>query len=747
MTAKANFEVKLPKGDLDKLIKYLREAAREAGHAEDAIDDMMDEVKTGSRSASKELNDLNSKMDRLGRIGGNAIKGLSLAYLADKLVEIQGKIIDVTAEFEKMEAVLTTALGSRSAAQVAMAQIVNFASKTPFQVGQLTDSFVKLVNRGLQPTNKTLTALGDFTAAAGKDMDQLVEAILDVNNTERWTELGIKVKTEGNKISATFKGITVEADRTEKGALEMIKAFGEMEGIAGSMAGISETLGGKISNLDDALDRLFKTIGDAESGPMKAFVTWLIDSVDAVSDFLETDGQKSIREVAQIFDEIRQTFENSLDSADDYIQKIDDLKKSQTASAESAKVLKDRLREVEDGITQMSVAEFEELRAHFETAKNTSEALAMAITYLEKQLESLNKVAEEGKPIWDDFIVSTSGAELAALRLAVTLENAAREAFDAMKKSGTGWLDELENFLVQGVNEIEKADKDIIDANDKVVEEYKKGLDAMKAESERVKEYMKEEFWFDLGLYAVQYFNNITQAQNNASEKQIQAVERQRDYELKMAGDNKTAQAEINEEYDRKVAVLQARQARREQQAALFEIAVNTAINAVKLFAQTKPPGILSALAIGLGATQAGVVLSEPIPAFFKGVVGFNGKGTDTSDDNLVKISNNESIMTALSTRRFRRYLEAMNDPHFNEKDLHRMVLKQLPEGVVMNSAPAPDHSALRGEMKQMTREIVGAVKSKSGVNITLDGHTYSAEMIDGLNKKKYLSKKFGFKL
>lgn len=749
MTAKANFEVKLPKGDLDRLLKYLRDAGREAGHAEDAIDDMMDEVKSGSRGASKELNDLNAKLDRFSKIGSNAIKGLSFAYLADQFVELQGRIVDVTAEFEKMEAVLTTALGSKSAAQVAMAQIVNFASKTPFQVGQLTDSFVKLVNRGLQPTNKTLTALGDFTAAAGKDMDQLVEAILDVNNTERWTELGVKVKTEGDKISATFKGMTVEADRTEKGALEMIKAFGEMEGIAGSMAGISETLGGKLSNLDDAIDRLFKTIGDAESGPMKAFLDWLIDSTNAISDFLETDTQKAIREVADIFDTIRETFEGSVVSADDYIKKIDELKRSQVASAQSAKTLKDRLRDVENGLSSMSIAEFEELHAQFNTAKNTSEALAMAIELLEKQLEKLNNEAEKGKLTWDDFIISTSGAELAALRLAAVLEQSAQEALDSMKKNGQGWIDELEDFIAQGEKEISEADQHIIDENEKVVQAYKDQVERMRLEMERLKEYMKEEFYMDLGLYAAGYFNNITQMQNNASEKQIAAVEAQRDYELRLAGDNKDAQSRINDEYDSKVARIRAKQAKREQRAALFEIAVNTAVNAVKLFAATVPPGLLSAAAIALGATQAGVVLSEPIPAFFKGVVGFNGKGTDTSDDNLVRISNNESIMTALSTRKFRRYLEAMNDPHFNEKDLTNMVLKQLPEGVSMpdHGGAGGDSRVIRDEMKRMTAEIVGAVKDKEGVNITLDGHRYSAEMIKGLNKKKYLAQKFGFKL
>src|SRR5690606_35591870 len=106
-----------------------------------------------------------------------------------------------------------------------------------------------------------LTAMGDVAAAVGKDMGQLTEAILDVNNTERWTELGVKVRTEGDKIIGTFRGMTVEAERTEAGALKMVQAFGEMEGVAGTMEKVSATLGGALSNLDDTFDKVFVTLG------------------------------------------------------------------------------------------------------------------------------------------------------------------------------------------------------------------------------------------------------------------------------------------------------------------------------------------------------------------------------------------------------------------------------------------------------------------------------------------------------
>ena len=42
--------------------------------------------------------------------------------------------------------------------------------------------------------------MGDFTNTVAKPFDQLTEAILDINNPERWKEFGVRVQTEGNKV-------------------------------------------------------------------------------------------------------------------------------------------------------------------------------------------------------------------------------------------------------------------------------------------------------------------------------------------------------------------------------------------------------------------------------------------------------------------------------------------------------------------------------------------------------------------
>jgi hypothetical protein len=64
----------------------------------------------------------------------------------------------------------------------------------------------------------------------------------------------------------------------------------------------------------------------------------------------------------------------------------------------------------------------------------------------------------------------------------------------------------------------------------------------------------------------------------------------------------------------------------------------------------------------------ASIAIAEAISGAFKdGVEGFKGKGTDTSDSNLVLLSNNESVITADGTRKHSGLATAMNEDKVSE--------------------------------------------------------------------------------
>jgi uncharacterized membrane protein YcaP (DUF421 family) len=89
-------------------------------------------------------------------VGGGIEQGI------EKVVEIGKSVFTTTAKFETYGKVLANALGSESLGQKALKDIQEMAAKTPIAVDELTSSFIKFVNRGLQPSMADLAKLGDL---------------------------------------------------------------------------------------------------------------------------------------------------------------------------------------------------------------------------------------------------------------------------------------------------------------------------------------------------------------------------------------------------------------------------------------------------------------------------------------------------------------------------------------------------------------------------------------------------------
>jgi len=215
-----------------------------------AMSELKSEVDGISKSVTKSNDESIASTKKMSGAFSEVGKTLASVFAVDQLISFGKAILDTTVEFQKMEAVLTTALGSNSAAKAAMDQIVNFASTTPFQVNELTDSFVKLANRGFTQTVKEMTALGDLASSTGKSFDQLAEATLDAmtGEFERLKEFGVRAKAEGDNVAFTFKGVTTEVKNTDTAIQDYLISLGEAEGVTGSMAAISETVGGHFFN-------------------------------------------------------------------------------------------------------------------------------------------------------------------------------------------------------------------------------------------------------------------------------------------------------------------------------------------------------------------------------------------------------------------------------------------------------------------------------------------------------------------
>jgi hypothetical protein len=185
------------------------------------------------------------------------------AQITQGLAQIPSAIASTTLQFEKLQTTLKSTLGSQSAADEAFARIKAFAAETPFQVSEITESFIKLQNRGIAPTTPLLRQLGDIASSQGKSLNQITEAILDASTGEfeRLKEFGIQASKSGDQVTIAFKGVEKTIANTPQAINAAVASLGDLQGVSGGMEAQSKTLGGALSNLQDTADTLAVAFG------------------------------------------------------------------------------------------------------------------------------------------------------------------------------------------------------------------------------------------------------------------------------------------------------------------------------------------------------------------------------------------------------------------------------------------------------------------------------------------------------
>ncbi|MCT2563948.1 hypothetical protein [Chryseobacterium herbae] len=240
------------------------------------------------RSVISSMQNMNQQSNAVTGSLGKLKTMLAGAFAFASIMSFTNKVIEARQEYEKFDAVLTNTFQNKAIGQGAMALLTEFAQKTPYQLNELTGGFIKLVNRGVYPTYQELTKLGDLASSQGKSFDQLVEGILDAQSGEfeRMKEFGIKAQKEGDKVKLSFKGITKEVKNNETAIRDAILEFGGMKGVAGSMEVVAETLGGKISNLEDQFWGFLVAVGSFGGGIFGQVLGGMADGLEFLQQYL-----------------------------------------------------------------------------------------------------------------------------------------------------------------------------------------------------------------------------------------------------------------------------------------------------------------------------------------------------------------------------------------------------------------------------------------------------------------------------
>lgn len=733
-----NFPVRATLDDkgIEDLIRELTKAGKQAGLTEDQIEKMNNEVRRTGTEGVKSTNNINKGMNNLVNDGIKKVaSAFAAAFAIDKLIGLQKEIIKITAEFQTFEAVLTNTLGSKSAAQIALKQIQEFAAKTPFSVQQLTASYVKLANQGFKPTTEELRKLGDLSSSVGKDFDMLTEAIIDaqVGEFERLKEFGIRAKKQGDQVTFSFKGVETQTKFTSEAIREYVLSLGNLEGVAGSMSAISQTLGGNISNLGDQWDKFLKTIGDGEDGVLK----------------------NAIRNLSSL-----------LAIATDWVTTQEQLNEDSIVTAQEKAV--ERLKHMAKSYGDVNVA-----------AEDYRKMLSLSLSLEEKRNLGMSRVDMANKEAIDtsNLRIATLKGEIQAVDDYVAAENKATQA----KKDAEGATKNLAaeeqaraNALfaqyVKEQNAIKKRLKDNADANAKLVKHdfemlevkagdteafralekkedkewaeemvaYRKQIGARDVEREQAEEDLKQQIKEQAIDTAAQLLGNFSDWKVQQIERELVALQYRYNHDLELAGDNNEAKKRLKKKYDDDERKIKMRQAKAEQDAALFNIAINTAVGIAKAI----PNPYLIALAAATGLAQALVVTSKPLPQYKDGVFDLDGPGTATSDSITARLSKGETVAPARATKKFPSLLrEVVENPNATWFDLKKIVDQNIP-------------SHLRGDLFTSKRddtsntdrkldELISTVKNKQETIIDIDEDGFHRWNKRGSDWTHYVNKRY----
>lgn len=228
---------------------------------------------SNSRSAG-EFDKLSASVTGLGKAAG--------AYLAfDQLASLPGKIIAVRGEFQQLSSAFNVMLGSKAKGDKLFQDAVDFAAKTPFTLQDVGKSAKQLLAYGTAAESvvSDLKTLGDVAAGVGAPIQDLVYLYGTLRtqgkamtvDIRQFAGRGIPIYAELAKVLGVATGeVSKMVEAGKVGFPQVEQAFKNMTKEGGQfnnmMSEQAKSLTGLMSNLQDAISRMFNDIGKDQEG-------------------------------------------------------------------------------------------------------------------------------------------------------------------------------------------------------------------------------------------------------------------------------------------------------------------------------------------------------------------------------------------------------------------------------------------------------------------------------------------------
>jgi len=299
---------KLDVAGINKFDRSMGKMQQEANRATSGMKGMFQRAGSAINDALKFKVKVGGVSEAKKQLGGvekafGQIKAMAAGYVGfNALKDLGAGILQAGTDYERLQAALSTAVGSDKGAKAAYAQIEDFARKTPYDLKQVAEAFIKLKNLGLDPSQAALTSYGNTAGAMGKPLNQMIEAVADASTFEfeRLKEFGIKAKQQGDQVSFTFRGVTTSVHKDANSIQAYLLKMGNTT-FAGGMAKQGATIGGIMSTMSDNFAALGRAVWKGGVGEeAKKFVKWLSDSTEKILPLVDKYLPKFIQQAIKL---------------------------------------------------------------------------------------------------------------------------------------------------------------------------------------------------------------------------------------------------------------------------------------------------------------------------------------------------------------------------------------------------------------------------------------------------------------
>jgi len=232
------------------------------------LDSGADKSARSLKKLKREVLDNERAADRASktfRRAAGAIAGFFTLRAVGRAFSRAGRaVFDTNRELQDLEATMRTVTGGIIQGERAFDLITDFAKTTPFEIQNLTKSFVDLRARGVAPNEERLKGLGNLAAAFTQDITTLTDAIVSgsAGMSRPLRRFGVDMEITGDRAVVSFQGITREIDLSADSLSEFLAEMGNSPRLANAMENRMDTLGGSLSNLADTSAIFTKEIGE-----------------------------------------------------------------------------------------------------------------------------------------------------------------------------------------------------------------------------------------------------------------------------------------------------------------------------------------------------------------------------------------------------------------------------------------------------------------------------------------------------